>query len=141
MTLSRKSLDRLMTCHPDLVALVKWLSERWDLVVIEGHRSEARQAQLFAEGRTKVRKGGKHNHRPSKAVDIAPLTDDGRIDWEATEEFEELGKAAYQWARANGVRLRWGGDWSGGWWGKGCEGRRPAQRFDDLVHFELSDPP
>lgn len=81
---------------------------RW--VVIETYRPAARQAYLYAQGRT--REGNivtwtlKSRHISGLAVDVAPLKKDGSIWWNAPQFiWDRLGHAA----RTQG--LTWGGNW------------------------------
>lgn len=122
---SKRSNDRLDSCHPDLQRLFRTVIMVTDCTVLEGHRSLARQAELLASGKSKVRRS-KHNERPSLAVDVAPYP----IDWEDTERFVAFGEMVIETAKQLGISLRWGGDWDG-------DGDRSDQTFDDLVHFEL----
>lgn len=122
---SAKSLDRLDTCHPELRRLFLDVVAVHDCTVLEGHRSLERQAELVAEGKSKVRRS-KHNETPSLAVDVAPYP----IRWDDTARFVAFGVYVCGRARELGIPLRWGGDWDG-------DGDRSDQTFDDLVHFEL----
>lgn len=70
------------------------------LFVFETYRSTTRQAQLFAEGATKLSKVGVHHY--GLAADIVFLRG-GEPSWKG--DFSFLG----QLARAH--RLIWGGDW------------------------------
>lgn len=78
-------------------------------VVIETHRTQARQNHLYSLGRStegsKVTwtKNSKHTERI--AADVCP-SKDGIIDWMWKEGFDEWGKIA----KAHG--LKWGGDFS-----------------------------
>jgi len=100
---------------------------RWDISVIEGHRTPRRQQQLFMAGKSKVRHG-KHNETPSLAVDIAPHP----IDWDDTERFRRLAEHVLGIANVLGITLRWGGEWDG-------DTDLTGQTFNDLVHFEITE--
>ena len=122
---SARSRGQLETCHKDLRRLFDRVIESWDCTILEGHRSQERQAKLRAEGKSKVQIS-KHNYRPSLAVDVAPYP----IDWEDTERFIEFGLYVLQVARDLGLSIRWGGDWDG-------DGDISDQNFNDYVHFEI----
>lgn len=125
--LSKRSLDKLETCDAQLQLVCSRVIENYDFTVLEGHRSNERQDELFHQGKSKVRAGGsKHNASPSQAVDIAPYP----IDWEDTNRFYLLAGFMFQAASELGVKLRWGGDWNRNWDHK-------DQSFFDLPHFEL----
>jgi hypothetical protein len=101
-----------------------------DISILEGHRGRYRQNKAFAENRSKVRwPNGKHNTRPSTAVDFQP--------YPVPERKEELWAAlAYTAGRAieigkrRGLVVRWGGDWD-------SDGDLTDNDFDDLYHLEV----
>jgi len=123
-TASRKKLE---TCDDSLVAICELAIEVYDFSVLEGHRSDERQEELFRQGKSKLRAGqSKHNQNPSLAVDLAPY----KIDWENPKRFYLLAGMMFQAAHDLGFKIRWGGDWDGDWDHK-------DQSFHDLPHFEL----
>lgn len=125
-TESRKRLD---TCHEDLQDICELVIENYDFTVLEGFRSNARQEDLFRQGKSKLHAGeSKHNSDPSYAVDIAPYP----IDWNDTARFYLLAGFMFQAAASLGVTLRWGGDWNRNW-------NHKDQTFFDLPHFELME--
>lgn len=129
---SQKSFDKLDTCHRELRALFKRVLEvcPLDITIIEGHRSNERQQELFDTGMSKVGPGkSKHNNVPSMAVDVAPLTENG-IEWENRELWLHFGGYVKGVAREMGIPIRWGGDWSGDF-------DFNDQTFHDMPHFEL----
>jgi len=99
--------------------------------IIEGLRSEKRQDELVAEGKSKTKFG---KHVLGKAVDIAPYP----IDWQARDDFHLLGGFVLGVASQMGVNVRWGGDWSASSLYKGKRTTKDNS-FDDLVHFELKE--
>ena len=128
-SLSPVSVARLATCDPRLRALVEAVAEAIPCAVLEGHRDKEAQDAAFAAGRTKVKwPHGKHNQLPSLAVDAAPLP----IDWHDRERFTLFAGFVLGMAKAQGLALRWGGDWNRDY-------QLKDNRFDDLVHFELVD--
>lgn|SRR5512139_792618 len=138
---SEISKSLLATCDPQLQAVMNEVIKIYDIKVLEGHRSVERQQMLYAQGRTKpgsivtnidgVVKMGKHNYTPSQAIDVAPCSPNGSIDWEDREKFVLLGGIVLGVAVVLGVHLRWGGDWD-----------RDMDLHDknvpmDLPHFEV----
>ena len=125
-TASRQRLD---TCHPDLIQVCELAIKNYDFTVLEGFRSNARQDELFRQGKSKLTAGkSKHNTNPCRAVDVAPYP----IDWDDLRRFYLLAGFMFQAAATLGVKLRWGGDWDGDW-------EHTDQTFHDLPHFELRD--
>ena len=132
---SRKNLD---TCDPRLVEICE-MALSWgvmDFAVIEGHRSIARQKELFKDGKSKidgVARKGKHNHKPSLAVDLLPFPAEvnGVNVWSDRQRFSVLAGSLYAAAAALGYSIRWGGDWDG-------DGNNADSNFHDLPHFELT---
>ena len=125
-TSSRKKLD---SCHIDLQEVCELVIPNYDFTVLEGFRPNARQDELFRQGKSKLKAGeSKHNNDPSYAVDISPY----KIDWENSERFYLLAGMMFQAATQLGVKIRWGGDWDRDW-------VHTDQTFFDLPHYELRD--
>ena len=126
---SQRSLDRLATCDGRLQEILRAAIAHYDFTVLEGHRSEARQNQLYAEGKSKLRyPRSKHNSTPSRAVDVAPYP----IDWNDRERFYYLAGLIMGIAKIKGIPLRWGGDWD-------RDTDFADNTFDDLPHFEIDE--
>lgn len=118
-TFSERSLNNLKGVHPKLVAVVKRALELSpiDFTVLEGVRSQARQDELWAQGRTKpgpvvtwVQTSGTHGIQADgygHAVDLAPYP----IDWNDLQRFDQLANVMFAAAKELNVTLRWGGDW------------------------------
>ena len=125
-SLSKKSLQALSTCCPELQAIVKQVILILDFSVIYGYRDGAKQDELFEQGLSK-KKGGesKHNEQPSEAVDLAPYP----INWKDSARFYVLASAMITMAHMLGYVIRWGGDWD-------SDGDLSDQSFMDLGHFE-----
>lgn len=138
---SKTSMKRLSTCHPLLQELLHEVVRTKDCTVLEGHRSQERQNELFTHGRTKVRwPESRHNADPSLAADIAPWhTVAPHVRWpdpKSSAHPRQLG----QWylfigyvqrtAQDLGIAIRCGADWDG-------DGLATDQRFHDLPHIEL----
>lgn len=143
--LSISSENALRTCHPKLQRVARRAIEIFDFRVLEGHRNEQRQNELFYDDppKTKVKwPNSKHNTDPSRAFDIAPFP----VIWPSyTLRLKDFGKYVKSVARfyllagvimtvaeEMGIKLRWGGDWDGDW-------DLFDQKFDDLGHFELAE--
>lgn len=92
-------------------------------VVTCTYRSDEEQAALYAMGRTKpgkivtqLKKGGKHNVKPSQAIDVAFKV--GKvIDWDA-KHFKRFAEILLPLE----PRIKWGGNW---------------KKFRDYPHFEI----
>ncbi len=143
-TLSAKSLARLEGVHPALVAVVKRAISLTtvDFMVGEGVRSAARQAELYAQGRTKpgnkVTWVRKSNHQVAPdglghAVDLWALDPGGAIDWGSIPLYEAVYKAMFAAAKEQGTTLRSGMDWD-------RDGVLHEHGEVDLAHYELVQP-
>jgi len=117
---SSRSLGNLKGIHPDLRRVMdRALQESpLDFIVIEGLRSKERQKQLFDQGATRTMNS---RHITGHAVDLLPIGPNGRaaFDWPLYHKLAPAVKAA---AEAEGVKIKWGGDW---------------KSFKDGPHFEL----
>ena len=135
--LGAKSLERLVGVHPKLVDVVKMAIEltKQDFMVLEGVRTPARQAELYAQGRTKpgqkVTWTLKSNHFINSktgyghAVDLVPFP----IDW-SHKKLDVVAKAMFAAADTLGVEIRWGKDWNR----NGISGEKGET---DSPHFEI----
>lgn len=122
-----KSLAKLDTCDHRLQEVCSLVISNYDFTILEGHRSNERQDELFRQGKSKLRAGeSKHNASPSLAVDVAPWP----IDWENHKRFYLLAGFFFQAAAELDIQLRWGGDWDGDW-------VHTDQSFHDLPHLEV----
>lgn len=133
--LGARSLARLEGVDPRLVRVVKRAIglSRVDFTVVEGKRTQARQRELYAQGRTKpgpvVTWTLKSKHIDGLAVDIAPWVN-GAIDWNTLRNFDLLAEAMFEAARVEGVKIRWGADWN--------RNGKPRERGEtDSPHFEI----
>jgi peptidoglycan L-alanyl-D-glutamate endopeptidase CwlK len=135
--LGNKSKEKLKGVHPNLVRVIEraiQLSSQ-DFTVLEGIRTPERQAELYAQGRTKpgpvVTWTLKSRHFIQKdgfghAADIAPFP----IDWNDLSKFDAIAKAMFQASKELGTPIRWGADWD--------EDGNPRERGEtDSPHFEL----
>ena len=125
----KRSLKQLDTCDVNLKRVFDEVIKTVDCSVLEGHRSKDRQNALYDEGKTKVKyPRGRHNHSPSRAVDIVPYP----IDWNDRERFHLFAGFVLGIAKSMGINLRWGGDWNQNW-------EVDDNKFDDFPHFELRE--
>lgn len=138
-SLSQRSISNLRGVHPDLVAVVKRAIEitEQDFIVIEGVRTQERQDELWAQGRTKpgpivtwTKDASSHGIGKDgygHAVDICPFP----VDWNDISKFDAIYVAMMTAAQELGVRLRYGGDWD-------MDGRLREKGETDSPHFELA---
>ena len=118
-TFSKRSLDNLAACHPDLQKVAHEAIKHFDFTVICGHRGKSAQDKAYAEGRSKLRfPDSKHNKTPSYAFDSVPHP----LDWNDRKAFDAMGAAMKTAAKKVGVKIIWGGDW---------------KSFPDAPHVEL----
>jgi hypothetical protein len=101
-----------------------------DNSILCGYRDEREQLVLFRENKTKVRIG-KHNVKPSLAVDAIPypINPDWKKDKEKMCLFAGIVLAI---AFRRGIKIRWGRDWDG-------DMDLLEETFLDYAHFELVD--
>jgi peptidoglycan L-alanyl-D-glutamate endopeptidase CwlK len=124
------SQARLDQCHIDLIRLFQRVVTEYDCTILTGHRTEAAQNEAFDTGRSKLRfPDGKHNRLPSSAVDCAPYP----VDWQNAKRFYHFAGFVQGVAKEMGLSIRWGGDWDRDY-------DLDDQTFNDLVHFELTNP-
>ena len=125
----KRSKERLATCDERLQEVFNEVIQFVDCSVLEGHRSQERQDQLYIEGKTKVKyPDGRHNSNPSRAVDVTPYP----VDWADRERQTLFAGFVIGVARAKGIKLRWGGDWD-------MDFQVMDNRNDDFPHFEVRD--
>ena len=136
--LGKRSKDNLVGVHPVLIQVVVRALELSpvDFFVDCGVRTPERQAELYAQGRTKpgpiVTWTLKSNHFVNKrtgfghAVDLIPLP----VDWKNLKAFDAVATAMFQAAKELGVKIRWGKDWNM----NGVPGERGET---DSPHFEI----
>lgn len=125
---SQLVLDEL---HPKLAVVVTRIrDEVADVSLLEGYRDQQRQSDMYDSGASHVVwPNGKHNRRPSWAVDLRPFPcpDDEPKLWGALGYI--AGSAIYI-GKEEGLILRWGGDWN-------RNGDVTDQKFYDLWHIEI----
>lgn len=132
---SRKALQKV---HPALIRVVTraLLISPIDFRVLEGVRTKKRQAELYAQGRTKPGKivtwTLNSNHFINKdtgyghAVDLFPAP----YDWENKKAFDKLYAVMMGAASIENVALRSGMDWD-------RDGVLRERKEHDSPHYEL----
>lgn len=107
----------------------------FDVQLVEGVRTAARQKELYAQGRTTPGKivtwTLSSKHIEGKAVDIVPLQSDGSINWNDFESFSRLASAMTAASRDLNTKVRWGADWDG-------DGKYREKGESDSPHWELA---
>lgn len=141
--LSERSKTRLDGVHPVLRDIVFQAAARcpFTFIVTEGVRTKERQAELYAQGRTKPGKkvtwsmNSRHLRsgpdNTGKAVDLVPCDAKGNPLWEDRAKFLALGKLMFAIASEKGAHIRWGYDWDG-------DGITMEAGEYDGPHFELA---
>jgi hypothetical protein len=127
----KRSQERLKGVDSRLINVLNKVVKYFDVTVIEGVRSQDRQNELVAQGKSKTKFG---KHVEGKAVDIAPYP----IDWQSRDDFHYLGGFVLGVASEMGIDIRWGGDWSDSSLSENARTTKDNS-FDDLVHFEIKD--
>ena len=123
----KRSRNNLNTCDKRLQDLFNEVVKHFDCSVLVGYRGRNEQNTAYESGHSKVKwPNGKHNKKPSFAVDVAPYP----IDWEDRERFIYFGGFVKGCAYRMNIPLRWGGDWNN-------DTQLSDNNFDDLVHFEI----
>lgn len=117
--LSERSQKNLQGVHPKLVQCVELALSlsTMDFAVIEGLRTEARQKEMIALGKSWVQRS---RHQDGLAVDLMAVPSDGSSEWDAPH-YDLINAAMQEAAGRLGIRLTWGGTW----------------KMRDLVHFQL----
>ena len=124
------SRKRRAELDPRLQRIVDELLKYADVTIVCGYRGEEEQERLFREGKSKARwLQSKHNTYPSLAVDIQPYPLPANEN-DLRAGLGYLAGLAMAIADAQGVRLRWGGDWN-------MNGSVADNGFDDLYHLEI----
>ena len=125
-----KSVERLNTCHPDLIQIFNEVIKHYDCTVTCGYRGEQEQNKAFDEGRSNARyPKGKHNKNPSNAVDVYPYP----IDFENYDRLSHFAGFVLGIANTMGIKLRWGRDWHQEFWTE----KTATTKLKDYPHFEL----
>ena len=113
------SRQRLLTCDSRLIHICSDAIRFFDFTVVCGHRTNAEQDALYAQGRTApgpivtYKRGGEsiHNTLPSRAVDLAPWVPGRGIVWDDVGLFHELAGVIKYCAFLRDIEITWGGNW------------------------------
>lgn len=127
---SRRSKERLDTCHPDIQKVFNEAIKHWDITILEGIRTKERQEELVRTGKSKtlnsrhLDQGDGYSH----AVDAVPYP----IDWKDRERFILFVGKIIGLAKGMGIDLVSGVDWDD-------DGEIKDHTFFDAPHFQLKD--
>ena len=117
--LSGISRERLLTCDDRLIRIAREVIRVYDFTVVDGHRTPAEQAALYARGRTVPgdvvtwTMTSPHNHEPSLAFDFCPWTPGVGLDWSNTRQFFKIAGAFLYVAGLYEYPVTWAGDATG----------------------------
>lgn len=132
---SVNSINKLLTCHKDLVTVFTFVIKHFDNTVICGTRSKFDQDKAYVEGKSQVKYPfSKHNKVPSMAVDAVSYP----ISWDDLSQhyyFSGYVKAVADMLYDQGEiehKVTAGADWN-----KNMQ--VSDENFLDLFHFELID--
>lgn len=121
----QRSNTELDTTHPDIQRLFREVVKHFDCSVLEGLRTDQRQAELYAQGRTEpgeivtncdgVRKKSRHQAKKrgakSRAIDAVPyFAEKPHVRWDDTNRFYRFAGFVEATALRLGIKIRWGGD-------------------------------
>lgn len=118
-TFSKRSVDRLIGVHPDLVKVCRRALRlsTVDFGITEGRRTAAKQNKLVAAGASQTMNS---RHLTGHAVDVAAYIGRGvRWDWGL---YARIAAAFRQASQELGIPIVWGGSW---------------RTLKDGCHFEL----
>lgn len=130
---SDRSQQMLNSCHLDLQRLFTEVVKNYDCIIICGHRTQAAQNVVVAEGKSQTPwPTSKHNSSPSMAVDVAPyFATNPHIRWDDPGAFYIFAGYVLRVAEEMGIAITYGGDWNRNKITK-------DQTFNDLPHFQLA---
>ena len=122
---SEKSFERMEGVDPRLKEIAKHaiMISKIDFGIPHdgGLRTAERQAELFADGKSKADGvNNKSRHQSGMALDVYAYVD-GKASWE-TEHLALVATAMLQSASILGYKLEWGGNW---------------RSFVDMPHFQI----
>lgn len=123
--LSKASQEKLASVKPELqkVILKAFETMPFDVMVLEGIRTKARQEELYAKGASKTMKS---KHLTGDAVDLAPYP----IDWSDKAKFRVMAEHVLAAANILNIKVRSGTDWD-------MDGDWKEEKFYDGPHIEL----
>ena len=138
-TPDRLTLTRITTAHPAIrqqlleiyEEICSRLTGRAQCRFVEVLRSEARQAELYAQGRSKPgkivtnAKPGESYHNYGLSVDICLIIDGKEASWDMINDFDHDSIA--DWMEVVRVFKEHGWEWAGDW-----------KRFREAPHFQCT---
>lgn len=136
MQLTERDKQRLKGVNEAMVRVVIRAASMFPgtFMVVEGLRTKERQAELYAQGRTKPGKivtwTLKSEHLVGRAVDLAPVVG-GAIPWGKPAAFDEVAQCMFKAAELEGVAITWGADWNN-------NGIRREKGETDSPHYQLT---
>jgi len=125
---SKRSIDKLITCHPLLQEVFLEAIKHYDITILEGIRTLAQQQQYFNNGKTRTL-NSKHLEQDdgySHAVDAGLYP----LDWDDMNRWYFFAGMIMGIAKTKGIQLRCGADWD-------SDGNLKEHKFVDAPHFEL----
>jgi peptidoglycan L-alanyl-D-glutamate endopeptidase CwlK len=140
--MNERSERNMVGVHPVLVAVARKANEickakyGFEITFIEGLRTDARQLELYAQGRTT--KGpivtwtleSKHKRQASgfgEAIDGAHISGKSVL-W---NDCDKIAKCMFEAADMLSAKIRWGADWD-------MDGKPREKGETDSPHFELA---
>jgi len=127
---SKKSLEKLHTCHPDLRRIANELIKIMDVTVVEGVRSFETQKEYVRTGKSKTL-DSKHLEQDdghSHALDMVPYP----VDYSDTLRFAYMQGIIRGIAHSMDIKVRSGIDWD-------SDGEIKDHTFFDGPHMELDE--
>lgn len=123
--MNKTSVNKLKTCHPNIVKLANAVDKDFPIQCICGKRDQDAQDKAYKNGMSKLKyPNSKHNIEPlSEAGDFVPDPDKNpaTIDWDDIKAFETMCLVFEQKADELGINIRLGRDF----------------KFIDYPHVEL----
>jgi hypothetical protein len=106
---SQRSENNLKGVKPQLVAVVRRALELTsvDFGITEGLRTQERQKQLYAEGKSQTMNS---RHLTGEAVDVVAYVG-GTVSWDFPL-YRKIAEAFKQAAQELNTPIEWGGDWT-----------------------------
>lgn len=123
--MNKTSLNKLKTCHPNIIKLAKAVDDVFPIQCICGKRDQEAQDKAYKSGMSKAKyPNSKHNTEPlSMAGDFIPDPDrnPATVDWDDIKSFELMCSIFKQKADELEIKIRLGKDF----------------KFKDFPHVEL----
>ena len=131
-----KNTERLAGVHADLARVIRVAAGKldFDLIIVEGMRTLAKQREYVAKGASQTLKS---RHLTGHAVDIAPyIAGEVRWDWPL---YRKIAVVVKQTAKDLGIKIEWGGDWKD--FKDGPHWQLPWKEYPALRAHSLTDEP